>query len=247
MSDNQSHNDDKTQIKGIKKTAEVVEIVTQPYDFPDRRPLEKALAQISSGSRMDPKDHQAILKNEELSVEYAAELLEAGKPIGEDLWAVLLSSSRNSLDFARACRARDVEVRGDIIEKIKTNKCHKASWEVHEKMRVNPEKVLRDWMNRTGLKRRIWIDGEIGRQGVQIIMHLGGRLAYFSVADDVEPGLGLSEAGEIYEILDDDGDNILGNLLGTCSDAEGFDTVVRKEGGWGDDLPPLRPKAANQS
>lgn len=238
---------DKAPEKQTKQTIDVIEIVTKPYDFPDRKPLERAVTQITAGGSVDPKDHQAIVENEELAVEYVAELLEAGRAVGEDVWTILLSSPRNALDFARACRARDVEIRQDIIEKIKSGKCSNSSWESHEKMRLNPEKILREWMRRTGLKRRIWIDGEIGRQGVQMVMHPAGRLAFFCFADGVVPGLGLTEAGEIYEIDDDDGDNILGHFLGTCSDAEGFDKVIRKDrGDWGDELPPLKPKTGRQ-
>ena len=235
---NQSNNDEQKNEDQSIPQEKILHIETKPYKFPDRKPLERALGRILAGQPVDSIDHNAIVSNEELAVEYAAELLDAGRPLGEDVRAVLLSSPRNALDFAKGCRARGLLVATEFIEKIQTGKCEKYSWERYEKMKLNPEKVLREWMKGTGLKRPIWVDGEIGRQGAQMIM-MEQRLAYFSTEDNFEPLIGLSENGEIFEISEYEGDTELGTSYATfCHDAASFDEVLRNEG-W-NELPPFR-------
>ena len=235
---NQGNNDEQKNEDRSIPQEKILHIETEPYEFPDRKPLERALGKILAGQPVDSIDHKTIVSNEELAVEYAAELLDAGKPLGEDVRAVLLSSPRNALDFAKGCRARGLAVAPEFIEKIRSGKFQKNSWELYENMKLNPEKVLREWMKATGLKRPIWVDGEIGRQGVQMIILMGQRLAYFAVEDNVVPQIGLTENGEIYEIDDYDGDDVLGSFYGSCQDAAGFDKVLREKG-W-NELPPFR-------
>ena len=236
---NQSNNDEQKNEDRSIPQEKILHIETKPYKFPDRKPLERALGRILAGQPVDSIDHKAIVSNEELAVEYAAELLDAGRPLGEDVQAVLLSSPINALDFAKGCRARGLPVAPEFIETIRSGKFEKNSWELYENMKLNPEKVLREWMKATGLKRPIWVDGEIGRQGVQmLVMWEQERLAYFAVEDNLVPQIGLTENGEIYEVDDYDGDDVLGSFYGSCQDAAGFDKVLREKG-W-NELPPFR-------
>jgi len=236
---NQSNNDEQKNEDRSIPQEKILHIETKPYKFPDRKPLERALGRILAGQPVDSIDHKAIVSNEELAVEYAAELLDAGRPLGEDVRAVLLSSPINALDFAKGCRARGLPVAPEFIETIRSGKFEKNSWELYENMKLNPEKVLREWMKATGLKRPIWVDGEIGRQGVQMFMMWEQeRLAYFSTEDNLQPLIGLSENGEIFEISESEGDTELGSSYDFCQDAASFDKVLR-ENGW-NKLPPFR-------